>query len=246
MAKMTLLGMTQNILNAMSSDEVNSIGDTVESLQVAEIIRETYDELFSNINTPSHDSLIQLEALSDTARPNYMRLPDTVKEIKWIKYDYRTDARTDYKDIIYLKPEEFLLLVSQRHEGIEVTDFSGGRLYIMDNVNPTYWTTFDNEYIVFDSYNSGLDASLQNSKTLCWGQQDTVFEMNDTFIPDIDADLFPLFLAEAKSVCFINLKQVSSAKEEGRARRQRVRSQNNRWRADQRRPYSGPNYGKPR
>jgi hypothetical protein len=37
--KMTLLEMTQNILSAMNSDEVNSITDTVESLQVAEEIQ---------------------------------------------------------------------------------------------------------------------------------------------------------------------------------------------------------------
>ena len=51
MAKMTLLEMTQNILSAMDSDAVNSIGDTVESLQVADVIVETYYELFANVSS---------------------------------------------------------------------------------------------------------------------------------------------------------------------------------------------------
>jgi hypothetical protein len=42
MAKMTLLEMTQDILSDMDSDEVNSINDSVESLQVAQIIKTTY------------------------------------------------------------------------------------------------------------------------------------------------------------------------------------------------------------
>ena len=43
MAKMTLLAMVQDILNDMDGDEVNSISDTVEAEQVAQIIKTTYD-----------------------------------------------------------------------------------------------------------------------------------------------------------------------------------------------------------
>lgn len=246
MAKMTLLEMVQNILSAMDSDEVNSIGDTVEALQVAEVVRETYDELFSNVNAPSHDTLVQLEPLSDVNRPNYLRLQDAIKEIKWIKYDYRTDDETDYQDIEYLSPESFLqTLINRRGQGstTEITDFSGAKLYVFNDANPTYWTTFDNEYIVFDSFNSEVESSLQASKSLAWGQVHPAFNLDDDFIPDLDAELFPMFLAEAKSVCFLNFKQSPSPKEEQRVKRQRVRNQNNRWRMNQRK-YDGPNYGR--
>jgi len=36
--KSTVLDMTQSILSGLGSDEVNSISDTTESLQVAEVI----------------------------------------------------------------------------------------------------------------------------------------------------------------------------------------------------------------
>lgn len=39
--KYTLLELTQRILESMNSDEVNSIGDTEESMTVANIIKES-------------------------------------------------------------------------------------------------------------------------------------------------------------------------------------------------------------
>ena len=42
MAKLTLLEMTQDIMSDMDSDEINSINDSVEALQVAQIIKTTY------------------------------------------------------------------------------------------------------------------------------------------------------------------------------------------------------------
>jgi hypothetical protein len=41
MAKMTLLEIVQDILSDMDSDEVNSINDSVESLQLAQMIKST-------------------------------------------------------------------------------------------------------------------------------------------------------------------------------------------------------------
>lgn len=250
MAKRTLLAMTQNILSAMDSDEVNSISDTVESLQVAEVIRETYEELFQNTVIPEFKILAQLEGLGDTDKPTYMRIPDNMDKIEWIKYDYETDGTT-YETITYLTPAEFFEFTVKRagsDSTVEVTDDSGVKIWIVDNVNPTYWTTFDDEYIVFDSYNSDLDSTMQTSKSLTYGPRIYEFTMEDDFIPHLDSNLFPMLLAEAKSVCFANFKQMPNAKEEQRSRRQRVRVQNDLWRADQRVPNSkGPDYGrKPR
>jgi hypothetical protein len=41
-AKMTLLEIVQDVLNDMDSDEVNSISDTVEATQIANICRSVY------------------------------------------------------------------------------------------------------------------------------------------------------------------------------------------------------------
>lgn len=246
---MTLLEMTQNILSATDGDEVNSINDTVEAYQVATVLKETYYEIIDNLSIPGHEGLIQLDALADVDKPNYLKLPANVDNIKWVRYDAQTDSATAFYEVVYMTPEQFVnhsMARAGQDNTVEIEDFSDAKLWIGTNQNPTYWTTFDNLYLVFDSYDVDLDTTLQNSKTMCWGQTYPAFTMEDDFIPNLEANMFSMYLSEAKSVCFFNQKQMLNQKEEQRSRRQRVRSQSNRWKMDQRRPYDGVDYGRRR
>lgn len=246
--KMTLLEMTQNILSAMDSDEVNSLSDTVESNQVAEIIKETYYEQFNGIEIPQFRTAIRLDGLGDLTRPNYMKMPENVRKLDWIKY--RHEGR--YYDVIALSPEDFFLHTLQNQDYMDnvelVTDISGITYYIRNNHYPTYYTTIDDKYVIFDSYDSFADNTLQDVKTFAFGAITPEWTTADDFIPHLDESLFPLLLAEAKSVCFQNIKQTASAKEEQRARRQRIRMQNNRHRdtESQKRSYVGSNFARNR
>lgn len=248
-ARMTLIEMTQNILSAMDSDEVNSISDTVESLQVAQEIITTYYELFAARDLPSSQTLTTLQALSDPDHPNYMKIPEGIDSIDWIKYQ---DDDGAYVDVLYMEPADFL----DRATRFNVTDAitpigdlvnSAIKINVGVDRTPRFWTTFDNEHIVFNSYNAGVDSTLQESKSLAQGSRLPSFALTDLAVPDLDTVLFPLLLSEAKKACFINFKGVSNANEERRARRQLVRTQNNLWRGNQRKPYNrSPNYGRRR
>lgn len=249
---MTLLEIVQNIASTLESDNVNSISDTVESYQIALEIQTAYNELLAALNIPSDNSLILLDGLGDVTKPNYLKIPTTVNQIEWFKYDYRSQGFVgDYVTIQYLEPEDFVLrMVGNQGNSpaipyTTVTDFSGAKLTVLSASDPTYWTTFDNKYIVTDAYNSAVDATLQQSKSLCWGQNTVNFTLQDSYTPVLDDALFPLLLAEAKSACFANIKQMPAPKEEQRAHRQLIRSQNNLWKANQRKPYDRvPNYGR--
>ena len=72
--KKTLLEIVQNILNEMDSDEINSIDETVEASQVAQIVRSCYDEIISRDNWPHLKKMVQLEASDDITKPNYQFL----------------------------------------------------------------------------------------------------------------------------------------------------------------------------
>ncbi len=241
--KMSLLAMTTNILSAMDSDEVNSINDTVEALQVAEVVRETFFDVFGNLELPVRSSLIQLEALNDVDRPNYLKIPDNVKSVTWIKYNYREDGDTDWREVIWLDPETFIKRQISVSDGTLITDLSGVVYPISTDENPRHYTSFDNTHLVFDSYNSSVDSTLQTSQSLTYGYVYPNFELEDNFVPELDANYFPILLAEAKSTCFVNFKQESNAKEEQKAKRGRMRVQNDLWKAHQRN-YSGPDYGR--
>lgn len=267
--RMTLLEIVQNILSAMDAEEVTSITDTVESYQVAQEVKTTYYENFSNFELKSRlellyldDSDKELAAEFQYLYPHTLKIPDEVDNIKWFKYNTNRDV-TDpvWKELEYLTPEQYLDHVTQNTNSSTtylVRDPTNSqRYYLKSDQHPTYWTTFDNEYIVVDSFISdyvettvGEDVTsiLENGRmlgdyTMVYAEVIPPWTMSDAFTPDLDDKFFPMLLAEAKSACFINYKGVSNSKEEQRSRRQRVHHQNNRARYNEYK-YTGNNYGR--
>jgi hypothetical protein len=229
MAKKTLLEIVQDILNDLDSDSVNSINDTIESQQVAQVVRSCYEEISSNRNWPHQKKLIQIDASGSVSKPNYLKLPDSIKEMVSFKYDCvkSGSSKIQYKDIIYKHPDEFLYLVNNRDNTLDnmlvVTDFSGIKLTIVNNQAPSYWTSFDDEYIVCDAYDSTIEATLQKSKTQVLAYVESSWVHEDDAIPDLPSEAFSLLTEESKSTAFLTLKQMANQKAEQKASRQ------NRW-----------------
>lgn len=250
MAKMNLLEIVQSILSDMDSDNVNSINDTIESLQVANIVKTTYFELIDRRDWPHLHQLVALNSVSDVSRPNYLKLPDSVVELEFLQYNKRksTDTKDRYEPVTYLYPDDFILkanaLDSSKATVTSVTDTSGVKINVTTDRAPTYWTSFDDEYIVFDSYDSDVDTTMQGSKTQCRGIIYPSWSALDTFTPDLPADSFSLLLEEAKSAAFLVIKQVANEKAEQRSRRQQVRQTQKSYRAKGGVRY--PNYGRKR
>ena len=95
--KYTLLQIVQDILNELDSDEVNSIDDTTESRQVAQIVKSTFRNICANRDWANQRKLIQLDGVSDTSRPNYIKCPSGVKELS--SFSYNCKKKEDDKDV---------------------------------------------------------------------------------------------------------------------------------------------------
>ena len=314
--KYTLLQMTQDILSNMSSDEVNSISDSSESLQVATIIKQKYYDIISRGDLPNHNQLFQLNASLDSTKPTLMTVPDGIGHIEYIKYydsnpldssDVSIDTHglnvdivpsvvsftssstvtialgtqnwivpagetisigniltaasginsmtgtvtaysgtslsinvtsivgsgtysswtftstvvptpPGYKYVTMLPIEDFIYEINK----LNPSDYNVGSYTFSDTSNsfpnnftflyrndltPQYCCVLSNFYVLFDSYDNTQDSTLQTSKTMCFGQVVPVFNMVDNFIPDLDAQQFPLLLNEAKTLAFFELKQ---------------------------------------
>lgn len=228
--KFTLLELVQTILSAMDSDEVNSIGDTTESQQVATLIKTTYNDIISRANLPEHFDLYELNASLDPNKPTIMHRPNGAQSILWIKYDTRmvdeVDAR--FNPITYLEPREFIDTVfSYRDQNqndviryeISTPNSSSIEIVGLNNKAPNYWTSWDDELVVFDSYDSAVDGTLMKNKTMVYGEWEPVFLMQDSFVPDLDSRQFSLLLNEAKALAFAELKQTTHERAERTARR---------------------------
>lgn len=233
MPKRTILDITQTILSDMDSDEVNSINDTTEALQVANVIRDVYYDLVEQLEIPHKKELVILSGLANTAKPTHVQIPEGVRSLEWIKYNKITLDETDpdWEFVLHKEPVEFLELIHARNlddtEVISVTDFSGAQLLIRNDKAPSYYTSFDDTYVIFDSFDSEVESSIQTSKLLSYGVKEDTLSLTDTFIPDLPAHLFPLLVSESKAKCFSLYKQVQNTKEEVNARRHRAKWQRN-------------------
>ena len=245
---MSLLEIVQDILSDMNSDEVNSINDSMEALQVAQIVKSTYYNIIDGKDFPWMHELFQLDSSGTASAPTKMKLPETIIDLDWIKYNCKkpTDTKDYFKKIIYKTPEEFLEITDQRDSSSSnittITDTSGIKFYIYTDKAPTYFTSFDDEFLIFDSYDSGIDSTLRNNKTQCFGKRSPIFTLDNSFVPDMPVQAFSYLLNEAKSTAFAVLKQMPNAKAEQQAISQKRRMSQEAWRIKN--GITFPNYGR--
>ena len=246
--KKTLLKIVQAVLNDLDSDAVNSIGDTVESQQVAQIVQDCFYEMMGNRNWPHTRKILQLDASGDTTKPNYLKLPENLKEMVFFRYEKQkaSDTKIIVEDVRYLPPDEFLSFISGRNSDNDnvqvVEDFSGPKLLIFNDKAPEYYTSFDDTYLVTDSFDADVDTTLQKSKSQAVAYVVPSWVESDEFIPDLPIDAFPALIEEAKSTASIVLKQVANQKAEQKANRQNRWLSRKSWRANGDIRY--PNYGR--
>lgn len=223
--KMTLLEVVQSVLNSMDSDSVNDISDTVESMQVADVAKEVYYELMSYNDWDHLYKWMELESVSDLSRPNYLKIPDAVGRLDYLKYEVTKpdDTRRVISELCYRPVKDFISIVHNRvstDANIDtITNENNVEMFIFNDRHPAYWTSFDDVYIVTDAYNSIQDNTLQGSKSSAWCRVTPTWTANNSFVPDIPTEFFPAYLAEVKSTCHLYFKQQVSEKDEQKARR---------------------------
>lgn len=226
MPKYTLLEMTQDILNDMDGDEVTSIDDTMEATQVANIIRTTFNLMMDNKDWPHTKGIIQFVASGTTARPTHMTLASNVKKILSVNYDKRLTTETQLKfiEVVYKNPDDFLRMTNSRNNddsNIEVvTDLSGITYLIRNDLAPQYYTSFDDETIIFDSFDNVVDSTLQASKVQCIGYSIPTFTLVDAHVADLPMEAFGYLLEESKSKASLKLRQSQDVKAEIESRKQ--------------------------
>lgn len=360
--KFSLLELTQQILSALNSDQVNSIGDTTESLQIANIVQQTFYNICSRSDLPEQYGLFQLVPSTDLILPIVLQKPDNVSKVHWVKYfdtnpadggtlftdqfgaystPHDTNTNLSYngspigsggpwtvtstttlslaanspasfvvtttnlstvpgqqvliysdltsttlvgsgtveayytiQNITYLVINVTSLTNTSSHSTWTISqvnaigqapgycyvrilpiapfidmvnkfnptmsdvysyEFNGNNitgepneiftLYYKNDHQPSYCTCISNQYFLFDTFDSSQDATLQASKTMCYGELIPQFLLEDNFVPTLDDYNFQLLIAESKELAFLELKQMEHPKAAQETRRQWSRLQ---------------------
>jgi hypothetical protein len=211
----TLLEIVQSTLGSMDSDLVNTIGDTVESEQIAITAQEQFFELATYQRVPQFEQLTQLIGMSDSSRRTVMSIPIDATDIKDVRYKH-TDSHghTYFKDVRYVDKDTFLDAQLQ----LRVGDSTVGENIFDDNVRvpyrndrgPTCWTSFDDKHLVFDAIDTVVqeDDTLHNDNSLVVAYIIPTFELRDTFVPAVPTKLFPQYMNMIKEVNSYEQRQI--------------------------------------
>lgn len=223
--KQTLLEIVQRVLESVDGQMVESITDTREAMQVANIVKECYEHLLYTRDIKSKSNLVQLHSMSDVTHPTLFEINDDIEQISLFKYYDRPNDR--YVDVTWLDPEDFVNMTLNRNPTkenvINIKDEeSGVRYNIYNDRCPQYFTSFDDSHIVCDAYNASDSHTLMEEFTVVYGYKQPEFKLEDTFVPDLAPQHFSLLLSEAKVYAGYELNKVIDTLERDRAMKQKV------------------------
>lgn len=213
--KLTLLSVVQSYLNRVSDFYVDSIFNSESAQQAAQIAEEVFYSLSQKLRDWEWTTKVgTLDSVADVTKPNYLKIPDNVQRLQTCTMYYNNttnDLSADYRRVKYLEPEMFLFKMSQRSEKYEyaevVEDFGGSKFVIYNNTYPKWWTSFDGVYVVFDSYNSEFENTLQESKSQVVYTEEPVFLQQDNFVIPLPEHLSELYRDLVIVECYEHLLQ---------------------------------------
>lgn len=251
--------MVQILLAALDSDEVNSIDDTVESNQLALLLRSCFYDLATDLQLPEHEGIFQLISSTDSSKPVIMTVPTSVCTVHQMRYDVRTadEVFANWRELVYLPLNEFVdqqnqLRTQDSSTSVQEVLINSGpvstqthRILCRTDTSPTYFTTYDDSHVILDSYDSTLESTLQGHKTQCFGSLYPTFELSNTYVPALDPTQFAYFLNKAKVRAFFELKQQENAEAAAEARKQKITIQSRKRRVPTQTEFDKiPKYGR--
>lgn len=236
--KQTVLEIVQDVMSELNSDNVNSIDDTVESQRVARLLKTVYYEIISQRTWADDKKLISLDSTSDSEKPNYLKLPtDAIQELYWIRYNRKRpdETRSFWETIDYLEPRSFLKHTNARNDTeanvTTVTDYDGTTLLIRNDLAPQYWTSFDDQYIVFDAWNSNVEATVQSSNSQAYVRLEPRISLVDEHVVDLPTEAFSMLISAVKNRAYLALKDQFNPLVDREEARQRNRMSRKSWQA---------------
>lgn len=233
----TLLYTVQRVLEKLNLDPVNSINDTEDALLISREAESTFYDLMTRAEWRDKIDLIEVTSVSDLSNPTALKLDGDVHNITSLRYDVTTADSTNklVREIHWLEPEEFLrrsYYNNTSEDNVDEVAYKDIPLFIINNKMPEYYTSFDNEMLILDSYHSDTEDTLIGTKSVCYGKQVPSWAESDTFVIPVQDSLYPLYLSMLASACSIYMNSEVNQEDErrqargiSRMRREQIRTE---------------------
>ena len=220
----TILTLMQKIADAIDSDEIDSIDETIEATKIMGILEDTYQEVIDRRTWEFiKDRLLPLEARQAGDPINLLRIPEAVSKIDDIKHYNSTTSQP--MSLTYLEPLPFVNFVMQRNPDRDDVDVilstDGIALYIANDIPPQYYTSFNETTITFDAYETVKGAGNQVADSVIMAHVLPVVDFTDpTATLPIPKRMETLILNEAIATANYRLRQTRDPRSERIASRQ--------------------------
>ena len=234
--KYTLLSIIQKVGSEIKSDEITELDETIEAIDIRNEVQNTFDDLMSTWEWEflKHRprqldvSVLDAEAEPPTREVIRLALPPDVKHIEKLMYNATVSSGADpvFKNLQYLAPAEFHELVLKRKldSNIEEYDVGDGvRVRVYNDREPSYFTSYDEASVVFDSYLKTEDADgIDPTKTAVIATITMVSGDGATWTPAVPEYIHNLWFQESVSRCSAQVRGVENARFERQARRAQI------------------------
>ena len=223
MAKRTILQLVSQLGEGIESDEIESLNETIEASDIANILEQTYKEILNRKTWEFMKGHIrQLEA--STLGANVLAIPADVLRIDKITYK---DSNGFFVDVTYLSAEAFMMIVQARNTAndntIAIVNAAGVSINVRTDATPLYWTSFDEATVTFDAYDTALGIENLPTDSVIISDVMPITDFTDPLaVLNIPERMETLVFNEALVVCNYRLRQTADPRAERVARRQHI------------------------
>lgn len=233
----TLLYTVQRVLEKLNLDPVNGISDTEDALLISREAESTFYDLMTRGEWKSKVDLIEVNSVSDLNSPTLLELGPEVHTIKSVRYDVTTpdDDHKVYRKLKWMEPEDFLeksYRLNTSKDNVQETVYNDVPILVITDRQPEYYTSFDNKFLVLDSYDSEVESTLIGTKSIVYGESVPAWSEDDTFVIPVQDSIYPLYLSMLASACSLYMNSEVNQEDErrqargiSRMRREQIRTE---------------------
>lgn len=218
----TNLELLKKVSRAINSDEVDALDETLESLDILDIMERTLDDICSRRHWEfMKDKVAQAIAGSHVVE---LTIPPAVVRMQQLRYN----TSAGWKTLTYMEPDLFMQRLQTTGDNTDTVTINGVEIYPRNDADPQYFTSFNEQTVVLDSYNSSVDASgVDYTKSYIAGIVKPTFDFDEltsaSVYQDIPELMFNYWLWETIAVASAELRQMDSQRAERSARRAYIR-----------------------
>lgn len=227
MAKKTILKLVQRIGEAISSDEIDTLNETIEAVEITNILEDSFTEVMNRRDWEFlRDRVLQMDvrAGGDTKLFN-LTIPLNVTKLQEVRY---IDDNGKFPTLEYVTSLVFIERVQARdvsQANITAIDNDDGvALNIITDQPPTFYTSFDEENLSFDAHDATRGTGNLIADSVIIANIIPAVDFTDpTATLPIPERMETLVLNEAIATAGVRLRQVVDTRAERIARRQGIK-----------------------